>query len=516
MMQRQLTRDQANLWRPSLRRKKAPEIAAALDEYVTAVQASDPAENALLAKLKAACSNYTGADALVTAIIADIRDELPKQSQSAQPSAGSATATAATPTATTMPAVTTTGLSSQTRDEILSTLRRSAFLERDIAQLKKKHAASQDACKHIDTVVAGIRQEQGTWKISPELAKISDVGTTMKRMKTLDELESLCSAIAAMHGISPLEMIELALADRSHSWPIQNEPLDECKARIAKVRDQWVQASGEKPVAGGSVIPSQAIDPRHRVPPMFNERKDIGPEARHAEEIMVTGNRSRQLVLGVGSSKQPHSYSNFARDYGLWDFESWATYNKQLGAFAQFDLDPSQGGDVDELLKAKKGQEDVIERLHFRLQGVFEGLGTIKERVVAALALYEDKLARSGVFHGYLINSLWTCGEVRTIMHDNDLIGKTAFYGDQNDYAEASSLVTSDLTNVISAKQAEFNKIGEDLAAGFKGDPAEPEKLEFTSRGYFYIPHGAARVKDEIVADEKASWKRLRMMQGWT
>lgn len=426
--------------------------------------------------------------------------------------------------------------------EIKDTLEQSGTLSQDEAKLKLKYQADPDALLLIEGITKTIRDTHKAWKPPPELSQISNISVNLKNVKNLTELGNLCKAVAKLHGISPLEMIKFAVNDPSRNLDVQKTTTEAARTDcIEQVASDFGTVRGEITTLATTVIPPQKIDPGKRVPGTYKEKQEIGPAAKHLEEIKVTGNRKRQLVLGVGNNKEPHSYSNFARDYGLWDYETWATYNRELKAFPGLLLDPSLGAEVDKLLVGEVTPgEKLIDKLHFRLRGLFPGIDGIQEKVLAALGLYcEMKQKRINIYHGFPMNSLWTCGEVATIMASDELKQKTGFYGDKDktEYQDATALFAGlNMKNAYESKADEYHTFGEELFNHYKSEfdaaPSDPaskaaakikfdNSIEFIARGCFYLPYGVDHVKNEISKelldpDPTKHWSRLKEMRKWT
>ena len=392
------------------------------------------------------------------------------------------------------------------RDAFVAKLATSLDLAGTAAALKQQHAKVPALVAAADEALVTTRaskqvKEQFNQASAAATSKLMD---PLKAMGTLAELTQFCEHVARIHGISPLNAIEDFVNDAAKKLPLQasTTPGDRSKA-ILDVQQRWDRAVAGP---GGLVIPPQPVDPEGRL--RAEKKPNVGPEARHAETMRVEGERSRQLVLGVGRPGDPQGYQDFAKDYGMWDYESWGAWNKESAQFpVAKQIDPNNGADVDTVLGAKDvNAKDIFEKLHFRLTGVFPSISGIRNKLVAAVALYNEKIQRGDDYNGAPINALWTLGEICTIAGSPQLRAKTAFYGDQpNEYvARLTDLVPNpdtDLPALCMPKITEFQQIGDRVATEIKRRTADVQlrKAAFkrVADTYFNIPRGY----DFIMAD---------------
>lgn len=364
-----------------------------------------------------------------------------------------------------------------------------------------------DAVRVLDAALDEVRVYKQTHEALPvaDLAATSGLLEPLKNVNSLAELKEYARKVARVHGVSPLDAIEDFVNNLAHNLPIQVVSTAPQRSNAIAEAEQEFQPLTQ-PGARGTVIAPQAIDPRHRT---GAKKANVGPEARHAEEILTGPSRRRQLVLGVGRPGDPQGYQDFAKDYGLWDYESWAAWNKQSAQFpVGKTIDPNNGADVDKVLGAKDvNGRDVFEKLHFRLQGVFPGIASIHDKLVAAIALYNENVGvRAADYHGKPINALWTLGEICTIAGNAELRNKTIFYGEQRGVSDEAAAVFHDLPTLVNTeiqpKIAEYTRIGDEVYDHYRRQGLPPLRLavvaKFVADKYFLIPYGRDHVIQKV------------------
>jgi hypothetical protein len=382
------------------------------------------------------------------------------------------------------------------RERFVTTLAGTRDLAGTLAHLRQQHAKVKPLLEAIDQAETATKAH----KSSKEVFNVAAAAATakllepVKTMTTLAELTKFCEHVAGIHGISPLNAIEDYVNNAALKLPLQTAtaPAERSKAvqDVAKAFDR----------ALGADIAPQSIDPGGRLLP--DKKPNVGPDARHAETIHIEGDRNRQLVLGVGRPGDPQGYQDFAKDYGMWDYESWGAWNKQSQQFSAVaqQINPDNGADVDTVLGGKDASgKQIFDKLHFRLTGVFPTIPSVKEKLLAALALYSEKFnARANNYHGHAINPLWTLGEIVTIVSSDELAKKTSFYGDRNDeyVNRLTDILPADPVNILplfQPKIPEYTKIGDDVAAKIKASykgRQQSAALKRVADTYYNIPRG--------------------------
>jgi hypothetical protein len=394
------------------------------------------------------------------------------------------------------------------RDQFGRELKQSRDLKDVLAKLRQTHAGDQVA---LDAVTAATADVEAIVRPEAVQQRAATAGMLdpLKGMKTLAELTAYCEQVAQLHGISPLDSIEDFVNDAANKLPIQNATLPgERTAAIAAVERRWDRAQGGK-------IGPQLIDPSGRLP--AGKKTNVGPEASHAETIQIEGNRRRQLILGVGRPGDPQGYQDFAKDYGVWDYESWADWNKKSSQFPLGkQISANDATAVDTVIKGKdRDSRDIFEKLHFRLAGVFPTIKPIKDKLLAAVALYELKY-ELGEFGGFPINDLWTLGEIYTIIQSPELEAKTAFYGEaQGEYANRmrdvfpaapgdNRSILERIRPDIDAVRDRFRKTATDVQAKIQQQYQGPDRRDALMRVgkmFFNVPAGEDFVMADVVQE---------------
>lgn len=360
-----------------------------------------------------------------------------------------------------------------------------------------------DAVRVLDAALNDVQLYKQTHEVLPtvDLTATSGLLEPLKGIHSVVGLKEYARKVARLHGVSPLDAIEDFVNNLANNLPIQGiSTAPERSLAIAEAEQEY-QPLTQPGLMGQAILP-QPIDPQHRT---GAKKANVGPEARHVEEILTGPNRRRQLVLGVGRPGDPQGYQDFAKDYGLWDYESWAAWNKHSDQFpVGKTIDPDNGADVDKVLDAKdRTGRDVFEKLHFRLQGVFPGIASIHDKLVAAIALYNENAAvRNAEYYGKKINALWTLGEICTIAFKDELRNKTIFYGEQRGESEDATAVLHDLPHIVNTeirpKIAEYTRIGDEVYDHFRRQGLPPLRLgvvaKFVADKYFLIPYGRDHV----------------------
>jgi hypothetical protein len=324
-------------------------------------------------------------------------------------------------------------------------------------------------------------------------------------MVGLPELKAFCEHVAKLHGVSPLDAIRDFVNEPTRNLPIQTVSSPQQRLDvIEEVRTRFTKQVG-------ATIPPQPIDAGGRLTP--DKKTNVGSSAQHAETLHIEGDPNRQMLLGVGRPGDPQGYQDFAKDYGVWDYESWGAWNKQATStqFGNINVDPNNGAGVDAVMGGTDvNGAQIFDKLHFRLTGVFPTIAAAADKLLAALGLYNEMSGRRFAdYHGKPINALWTLGEINTIAF-SPLAAKTAFYGqggaDQNKkLADLFPGTQPELVAAVTAKMNEYNAIGEDvynqLVAHYGADHVKrAQAVKHVADTYYNIPRGAAWVVADTIA----------------
>lgn len=392
------------------------------------------------------------------------------------------------------------------RDAFVAKLAVSRDLSGDITALKARYGAIPALVAAVDDARATTQASKQAKEQFNQASATATAGLLdpLKVMTSLAELTQFCEHVARIHGISPLNAIEDFVNNTTRPLPLHASTTSaERSAAILDVQRRWDPAVAGP---GGLVIPPQPVDPQGRLRP--DKKPNVGPDARHAETMYVEGDRARQLVLGVGRPGDPQGYQDFAKDYGMWDYESWGAWNKESRQFpVARQIDPNNGADVDTVLGAQDiSAREIFQKLHFRLTGVFPTVSGVRDKLIAAIALFNEKIQRGDDYNGSPINALWTLGEICTIAGSPQLQAKTSFYGDQpGEYvARLTDLFPApprDLPPLFLPKVNEFAQTGNRVAAEIRRRTNDPvirrAAFKRVADTYFNIPRGY----DFIMAD---------------
>lgn len=397
----------------------------------------------------------------------------------------------------------------------LPRLENSRDMKTVLADIRKDCAGIAQLAKVVDKAEELARRSKAGKEVFDQQSATATASLTqpLVTMGTIGDLTKFCEHVAKIHGVSPLNTIEDFVNNSKNNIPLQATTSQQDRSAAIKA----VHSKYNKVDAMGVVAP-QPIDAGGRL--TSDKKANVGPAATHSESLVVEGNPDRQLVLGVGRPGDPQGYQDFAKDYGMWDYESWGAWNKPSAQYSKMAaaIDPNNGADVDKVLTGKddKGLE-IFDKLHFRLTGVFPTITNAADKLVAALGLYfEMTNTRGALYHDLPINPLWTLGEIWTIAWSPDLQNKTAFYGqdgaEQNKKMADLIPVLGDPTKfaeLITKKAEEFNKIGEDvdkqLVARYPVAAAGNTAKLFKARKrvadmYFNLTRGVQFVADDAIA----------------
>ncbi len=327
---------------------------------------------------------------------------------------------------------------------------------------------------------------------------------------TLKEFTDYITSVVKAWGIAPLEVIWLNIENKV-TFPLKdNTTKDTLEKAIQTTRKQFMEDNAET----DTLIPPAKYDPHNRLRPEY--KANIGKTARHKEWLEIKGRRERQLVLGTGASSNPDGYANFGKDYGIWDYESWATWNTKdtpkTGTVGK-DTDPNQGADVSKLLLGKEddGQKDIIDYLHFRLHNVFPEIPNLKEKFIIGIALFNyrnfDESCEK-IFKKIPLNDLWTLAELNDLFCNyKQLAPKTAFYGVDNELIELAEILNEDthasILEEVKKRMKIFRSTVEGISEALETDPKRQEKLKWIGKNFFLIPQGKDKVLKKVNAEIK-------------
>ena len=405
----------------------------------------------------------------------------------------------------------------QLRSAFKTQLRASTNLDSDYAALQVEHAGDVDALGILDEVYQLVKDQRDAGHVqdAPLMQSVKAFGDqmamTLKTKASLAEFKTYCEGVAKLCGMAPLQTILEWVLDNPGelaAWAADGAAVT---AAVDAVRAAWKQQAGEQATREGSNVPAQRVDPNNRVRP--EDKEQYGPAARHGEALKLKGDRNRQVVLGIGRPGQPEGYQDFAKDYGVWDYESWVDWNKNNANFSDIykdsDVANNTGAGVDKVLKGKDDQgREIFERLHFRLTGVFPTIAGMRDKLVAGLGLYQYKLMEGAEYQGQPTNDLWTLGEFMTIMTDPELKAKTVFYGKQKgEFAEAAQMIADDqLAPVVMAEADRLKQIGDSIALHYRGvhaadKPLQVRKFRYIGEKFWMIPEG----RDAVIANVDAN-----------
>lgn len=394
-------------------------------------------------------------------------------------------------------------------DAFTRALDSSRDLRTSTADLKAAFAGQPALLNAIDRANAAVSARKQASEVFDDTAAQATSGllVPLTQMASLADLRSFCEQVAKIHGVSPLDAVRDFVGKASRNLPLQQAASQpDIMAVIDDVVTRFSKVVGDR-------IPPQPIDAGGRL--TSDKKANVGSVAQHAETLHIEGNPNRQLLLGVGRPGDPQGYQDFAKDYGVWDYESWGAWNTANTStqFANITVDPNDGAGVDTVMEGTDvNGAHLFDKLHFRLSGVFPTIPAAADKLMAALGLYNEMMnLRAADYHGKPINSLWTLGEINTIAFSPQLAARTSFYG-QNGADQDKKLAelipgsVQDMTDATRLKMDEYYAIGEDvhrrLAAHYVADRVKlNQALKRVADLYFNIPRGA----DWVVADTTAA-----------